>query len=976
MTPFHTLAITQHGFEIFSVLNPSGILQPGTNHELRLFFNPAEAKNYEVTLRILYQGISFLGASPSATTPPRRTMDNGSARRSNSPGSSDLEAQSTDREDSIIVTDGPQTELILKLEGRGYHPRLNNGIASLPEGIGNRGIVATRDGDTAFQGRLTILPMQPMVLPISRPPPVCSELFPQPMTGDGLAKYLGGGELKEEPTLLSLLSGALYGRSGPHDAFADSIMSILGLDSITAAVSTYFNPLEVVSSLLVDKEKTAARLFSGPDAGSAAAALIAFARSKRIVSSIEEMKTDADPGEPDWSYGHLAILPKPADSEHDQQYRLLMRSIAPSFLSAVYRPGTIPSTAFGASPPLCRWVSGLHSDAPEGMGKLSCEWLRFGDVPIRGVTHRVLVLRNMRSPDNGSEYSDAAGQLAYAWDAQHPLVVDGTVKIHPMSGLLMPGEAHVIRVTFTAPHNAQILDVDIGLTVSVSPKEQFDRAQSILNRLLKERFSYRRSKRNALPGASQTHVSVAEKTTVSRMMHLQTQVRDNSIKASRMLERSSKVVGDTSMTRSLINSTLSRVGRPIMKAGQAIVGNPIAPVVSISPSALANMQQQTIAQSNEAFSQSLVRSKGVRFDRMSGLPPSPIKNQSKQQAVTDPGLVVAAMLAGDTNVYEGAILENAEEVQAAYGDIKAVVPRVDMSLIPMPPPPHALHYLHISARVCGQDEFVNAYSPAHLAAFLPASLGEGEEYIQKSNEVEAEAVESKMERDPAVKSVFASLLADIVNDPEISAVLDDITGSNRALAVPVLAAGDAVATTNRDTKTQDFLAISKILNGGGIVFEDIRKALGDVVQASKLRLREYAMTADALTRQGTSESGRLVFDNSLPPPRSGVDTVIAREPAVAEALRDRNCRDFCVRIVESMMLQTTRELVQGDIDTCAILDEPISGPEGMNIMHFQPYNRLTQCAPPIDAISEVLEDLRDRANMPDPVYQAGADDDY
>jgi hypothetical protein len=137
----------------------------------------------------------------------------------------------------------------------------------------------------------------------------------------------------------------------------------------------------------------------------------------------------------------------------------------PSRRLELFRPGQEPPPFVGVKPPQRRWATGIHEDLPENFAWLSSELLRLGDVPVSAITHRVIVLRNLRGastslarPDDeeGGESGVSSGPLSFAWDPVHPLVAAGVVRLHPMTGTVPAGGAVVVRVSFAAPAAAQV----------------------------------------------------------------------------------------------------------------------------------------------------------------------------------------------------------------------------------------------------------------------------------------------------------------------------------------------------------------------------------------------------------------------------------------------------------------------------------------------------------------------------------------
>ncbi|CAE7935846.1 unnamed protein product, partial [Symbiodinium sp. KB8] len=111
----------------------------------------------------------------------------------------------------------------------------------------------------------------------------------------------------------------------------------------------------------------------------------------------------------------------------------------------------------------------------EGLGEISTEWLRFGDVVQVGVTHRVAVLYNRRP----------AGPLAFVWEPRSlrergsfsrrgagpvgrgaSCVEHGAIDIEPRKGVIPEGGSVVVRFSTTGAAGICIVEEDLECLIS------------------------------------------------------------------------------------------------------------------------------------------------------------------------------------------------------------------------------------------------------------------------------------------------------------------------------------------------------------------------------------------------------------------------------------------------------------------------------------------------------------------------------
>ena len=302
-------------------------------------------------------------------------------------------------------------------------------------------------------------------------PPQLPEGVPRPRdSGTGCAA---------RPT--AVLENARFGFRGVNDLVCDALWNLSGLDALSAATSTSLNPLQPPSA----GAAAAAQLGDRAEAAAFIAASV-LARSTTLLDALASLPADefaaVAPTVPQPPLRLAAGLPSgaavtggegdsPSQAERlwrGRWFALLQSLFDPAHRAELFRPGEEPAAFVGSRQPHRRWALGPHEDVPENFAWLSEELLRLGDVPSSSQTHRVIVLRNLRgcavtvaSPDAppGDDPSNGGvpyGPLSFAWDAVHPLVASGVVRLHPMSGSIPPGGAVVVRVTLTAPAAAQV----------------------------------------------------------------------------------------------------------------------------------------------------------------------------------------------------------------------------------------------------------------------------------------------------------------------------------------------------------------------------------------------------------------------------------------------------------------------------------------------------------------------------------------
>ena len=215
----------------------------------------------------------------------------------------------------------------------------------------------------------------------------------------------------------------------------------------------------------------------------------------------------------------------------------------------------------------------------------------------------------------------------------------------------------------------------------------------------------------------------------------------------------------------------------------------------------------------------------------------------------------------------------------------------------LPPPPHAILWLHVSARSCSLKEFESAYSPAHMAAFeappLPREELDKWRAVQESEPVgvvvSAAAMPTPITQStsatiiapppppPAALSLITSILSEIAADvtlAPLAARLSTTTVVGSAGAVSVSTKVNTVSARPPSSLLlpqspvtplpYDEWAPERALVGGGLTFSALTAAHGDVIAANAaIRAAAAAATAVASTTMLESNMDQAIVAAAL-----------------------------------------------------------------------------------------------------------------
>ncbi|RYE97332.1 MAG: hypothetical protein EOO41_03615, partial [Methanobacteriota archaeon] len=261
------LQVTEHGARVFSMACTYGELAPFSSGMLRIAFQPLEAKEYEIRLRLVYETVTSgmaAAASPHAHEAEGDPWSSPSAAAA--PG--------------LLSTPAGVLELVIT--ARGFAP--------------------TRTGFPA--AALTPLPVPIAALPVVRPAPLAPG-WRQQHVHDLLTAPAGDGAA----TLAAAVSWGSWGKNMSREAIADALFALSGVDTATAAVSTFYNPLHVLlvaasaqataaAGALPSAASTGAAaaplpvLLSGMDAGAASVALQQLATVHQVCVALASPLAD------------------------------------------------------------------------------------------------------------------------------------------------------------------------------------------------------------------------------------------------------------------------------------------------------------------------------------------------------------------------------------------------------------------------------------------------------------------------------------------------------------------------------------------------------------------------------------------------------------------------------------------------------------------------------------------------------------
>jgi hypothetical protein len=517
------VAHANYGVDIFTVLNPTGVLPPGGECLLRIVFKPVEERMYRLRLDIAYIAIVDDGSADELRMAAARDRISRTGLQA---------AVKEDGDDEAAVSD-------VKRHGLRLDEDTGVGIASGSTGYEAdlEGVLQIRISAQGFlphrELRLTLIPRCPSASLVLIPPVVPKSNRPRTLDFEAASISARRGAVSRPKE--GALKIAKFGQSCANDFIADGIYCISGVDSVSASVSTFYNPYEILLRFGQAKEIDQIQLFSGPDAVGSASALTRLQRSENLLArlaknehsstflaensidflrEIDSNASEAALGENADSYviqgddtsefpkttmlkgsaadvvvahqaskaNHAALPPEKTGPTEAATalYRLVARLGSELSQRSLYRPGASPPLFFSASPPFRRWVTIPHQDLPEGAATFSNEVAAFGDVPTGGVLHKIVVIRNRRSDsyDYRGRLFSSSGPILFVWDSMHPLIISGELKIFPMSGSIDVGGAQVVRVSFES-RTPQVVVADVACIITVSSTEQRKRSAEI-----------------------------------------------------------------------------------------------------------------------------------------------------------------------------------------------------------------------------------------------------------------------------------------------------------------------------------------------------------------------------------------------------------------------------------------------------------------------------------------------------------------
>jgi hypothetical protein len=85
------------------------------------------------------------------------------------------------------------------------------------------------------------------------------------------------------------------------------------------------------------------------------------------------------------------------------------------------------------------------------ISRMSKDRLKFGHIPVGSILRDLVTVQNTTKDK----------LVAFSWDLTYDPMVESTVTIEPVTGILAPGESRVCRVTFTPDRQARVYELDI-----------------------------------------------------------------------------------------------------------------------------------------------------------------------------------------------------------------------------------------------------------------------------------------------------------------------------------------------------------------------------------------------------------------------------------------------------------------------------------------------------------------------------------
>ena len=578
------------------------------------------------------------------------------------------------------------------------------------------------------------------------------------------------------------------------------------------------------------------------------------------------------------------------------------------------RPGEVPAKHFGALPPPRRFVRLPAPWLGEAAARLSAEWLRLGDVPAGHCVHRILVLYNCRNAPEltaaaaadraaraqalGVEAARAAGNgsaaaarlshgggasamgttrakgetavsghvrvtnaataavlrgsgggpspatvgvasrnigtgqgpLLFAWDAAHPLLQHGTLRIHPMRGEVPAGGHAVVRVSLHAPAQPQTVDTDVALLVGVTHGEMMQGTRHVAAQAAQ-------AQRKVTAGAGglpdPVHVPVALKSTLSR---------DARIGADKAPPSASQGGGPGATQRTKSHggatgrSTLSSVAldpagsSAVLAQGQLVLAStsgeggmtpPAFPAPGVGTVSAAIPLAGAPAVPTRALSSARLLARAAAQEAASA------DDASHRVQVPPPASQRGGVSRGTPSTSGGGLRH-----------VSAV-------------PPVGRLYLHVTARVAAEDEFVACHGTAALAAFGQAA-GQGttsDRPLLPSPDAGAGAPDSppapvSARADGAVVGdVLADLLAEVVGTAGVSSALQGLraeaTPTFRDIAKTTAGADAAAALRPAGDPASAPFARAWVLGS-----PEVQELAGRLVETTLLNLLREAVAGD------------------------------------------------------------------------------------------------------------------------------------
>jgi hypothetical protein len=559
------------------------------------------------------------------------------------------------------------------------------------------------------------------------------------------------------------------------------------------------------------------------------------------------------------------------------------------------------------------------------MARLVPEWLRFGDVPVGARAHRVVVLVNDRgAPTRGvsgggggrgtrglegvAGAEDAAGRIAmnigrsagfgtgggavvFAWDESHPLLGrGGPLAVHPMKGRLEPGETAVCRVTITAGAHPMVLEMDLPVAVAVPEDEMVARVSVARKRAAAAAFTEQQAAARKPP--EPTHVPVALKSTSARNARIQTAAAEKHLRTTFKERGSAGDVASVAQSRSDRRQRQTREAQTGTADDASVLGRRAGSGLATDiPAAVA------LGAGRKGMRAEDIGSHGSAGGATGGggMPSRPTDAAEARVA----GVVAAVREALDTAATGpgGGSADDATQVGRGGGgggksaagrsvassrsrlSVAKATAAVDAAAasVPTPVPPATTLSVHLSARVCGEDEFRQAHGSSRLASFLRA---------------------------PAMGAAEAGLpeLHGEANRQQVPDADEELRGG-AAVEADVDAAPQAVAGAGGGTQGRHVMqAVLTDLLAELVSGADVAQSQGGSAGAQVPTFRELA------ARRGRSVHGHA--QDGQAEASAGADAAKAR----SKALRSGQVRRLCSKFVHTTLHNIARDAAAGAVD--------------------------------------------------------------